>query len=147
MPYIQLIQKIDLAIWKTDQNTKKINHITLEIFQMIIAVFLINNLVEKVCFFEKTFWLANISVNVILQMSFFTLSNINIQFIYQKFYWRLYIVIKALSTIHYIIFINHKKFAAIVLEKNEKTFEVYISSLRNFNKGFQIFIYPTYKTN
>ena len=51
---------------------------------------------KRSCFFEKTFRLADISMNITLGMFFFTLSNIKIDFVDYRFYWRMYTSAKVL---------------------------------------------------
>lgn len=48
---------------------------------MVIANFLMNDKDIKVKFFETTFLLANVNLNVILKISFFILTNANIKFL------------------------------------------------------------------
>lgn len=55
-----------------------------------------HNKAEKVCFFEETFLLADISIDVTLKMLFLILSNENIHFTRQSLYWRSYTPAKAL---------------------------------------------------
>lgn len=75
-------KKLGLVIQKTDVKAQKIDNITLETFGMIIAAFTVYNRAKKVCFFEKTFLLADINMNVALKMLFLILSNADIYFIY-----------------------------------------------------------------
>lgn len=65
---------------------------------MIIAKFLIQNSLETVCFFEKTFLLANTSIEMILRMFFLFFSNTDIEFADEKLIWRLYIAAETLLT-------------------------------------------------
>lgn len=51
---------------------------------MVIAGFSVQNRLEKVEFFEKTFLLADISIKVVLEMLFLTFSDINIWFTKKK---------------------------------------------------------------
>lgn len=51
---------------------------------MVLASFQVEDKLEKPCFFLKTFWVANISIKVILNMFFLILSNANLLFAEQK---------------------------------------------------------------
>ena len=53
----------------------------LNIYEMVIAAFLITDKAKQVKFFEKTFLVINISPEIVLGMLFLTLSNINIDFL------------------------------------------------------------------
>lgn len=57
-------------------------------------------------FFDKNFLLANISMNIVLEISFLIFSNINILFIEKRFFWKNYIITKILPTIYKIKLIN-----------------------------------------
>lgn len=74
------IKKLDFVIWKTDVGAQKIDSTTLKTFKVVIAAFSMYNRAEKFCFFEKTFLLADISIDMALKPFFFTLSNANIYF-------------------------------------------------------------------
>ena len=62
-------------------------------------------------------------------MFFFTLSNVDIQFTEKKLTWRSYTIAKFLSTTKWVELINKKKFAKIALDKDFKTFMVYVLTL------------------
>lgn len=51
---------------------------------MIITGFSVQDKLKKVQFFEKTFLLANINIEVVLKMLFLIFSNINIRFAEKK---------------------------------------------------------------
>lgn len=61
-------RKYSLHIWKTDVGTQKINGSRLETFDMVIASILLDDKDRKSWFFEKTFLLGNISMNIALEM-------------------------------------------------------------------------------
>ena len=88
-----------------------------------------NDRAKKVCFFEKTFLLADISMDLALKMFFFTLSNADVHFTNQKLHWRFYIIAKALLTTCRLELINQKKFVMVTLGKNNKVFVVYVKFL------------------
>lgn len=56
----------------------------METFEIVIVVFWVDDKGGKICFFEKIFLLANISINMALEMLFLTLSNKDNQFIYRE---------------------------------------------------------------
>lgn len=51
---------------------------------MVIAAFLIIDQVKKVKFFEKSFLIANISLDVVFKIFFLTLNDTNIDFLKKK---------------------------------------------------------------
>lgn len=72
-------------------------------------------------------------------MFFFILRNVEINVIDQKFNWRSYTTIEALSTIKQVTLIEKKKFAAATLDSNDETFVVYIAFFANFNLNIYLF--------
>ena len=69
-------------------------------------------------------------MDMVLRMPFLSLNNIDIEFAeLRKLTWKLYIAIKALLTTCWIKFINKSEFAAAALDKNSKTFMIYIATL------------------
>lgn len=67
-------------------------------FEIGIKFFVIINKEKKSQFLKKIFLLANFSINVVLKMLFFILSNVKINFIKLGFFRRTYTFIKAIST-------------------------------------------------
>ena len=64
-----------------DVYIQKIDSFILATFDIAIAAFLINDKDGIVRFFEKTFLLANISLDVIFEMLFLTLKNTDVRFL------------------------------------------------------------------
>lgn len=50
-------------------------------FEIVLARFQVKDKFERARFFQETFLLANISMEIVLGMLFLTLSNVNIQFL------------------------------------------------------------------
>ena len=106
---------------------------------MVIATFSVYNKARKVYFFEETFLLADISIDVALRMLFLTLSNADIRFTDRESYWKTYSISRALPIIHHIELINQKEFAVAVLGKDDEVFVVYVTSLA---VGTKITVHP-----
>ena len=121
--------KLGLKVQKTDIGAQKIDGSTLETFGMVLADFQIENKLGKARFFQETFLLANISVEIVLDMLFLTLSNANIQFVEKELTWRSYTTAKALPTTKRVKLIDKKEFAKAALDGNSETFVVYVASL------------------
>lgn len=77
-------------------------------------------------FFGETFLLAEISMDIILGISFIIISNVEINFAIWDFYWKTYIAAKALSIIRQVELIRKKNFTVEVLDPEDKTFIVHI---------------------
>lgn len=76
--------------------------------------------------------LADISIELILRMSFLSLSIINIKFAnLEKLIQRSYIIVKHLLTTNKVKFNNEKKFIKVVLDENLETFIIYIVALES----------------
>lgn len=124
------IAKLGLPICKTDIGAQKIDRLTLVIYDKLIARFLLHNKLKRVRFFEKIFFLADISIEVILEMSFCCLSEVNIRFIeVNHLIWRSYNTAKALLITKRVELIDKKEFAPPALDKNAKIFMIHIAVL------------------
>lgn len=62
-------------------------------------------------------------------MLFLVFSIINCHFGAEKPIWKFYTVVEALSTINKVEIIDKKKYAKIALDRNSKTFVVYVAAL------------------
>lgn len=78
--YLSFMKRLSLRICKTDVRTEKINSSLPETYNMIITLYHMNDRDKKSCFIKKTFLLAGISMVVLFEMLFLTLSNIEIIF-------------------------------------------------------------------
>lgn len=53
----------------------------LDTYEMIVTAFLMMDKTNQVKFFKKTFLIANVSLEVVFEMFFLTISNVNIDFL------------------------------------------------------------------
>ena len=79
--YLTFAKKLSLRIRSTDIGMQKIDGTMLDIYRMVVAVFLIINKANRVKFFEETFLVANISPKVGFGMLYFTFSKQDIYFL------------------------------------------------------------------
>ena len=91
--------KWGFQVYHIDIRAQKIDGSTLKIFKMVIASFQVEDKLRSARFFRETFLLADISVEVVLDMLFLTFSNADVQFVEKELTWRSYITAKALPTI------------------------------------------------
>lgn len=70
--------KFGLVNQKTDVSAQKIDGLTLIIYGIVLAGFSVQNKLGKVWFFEEIFLLADISMDVVLEMPVLTVSNADI---------------------------------------------------------------------
>lgn len=96
---------------------------------MVIASFLVKDKEERSCFFEKTFLLANISINIALCIPFFILSNVEIYNVDFYIYWKIYTVAKVFPTIRQVKLIRKREFVTATLDLEHQVFIVYIASI------------------
>ena len=73
---------------ETDVRAQKIDSSLLATYGMVIATFQVINKLGRTRFFQKTFLLADTTIEVVLGMPFLTLSNVNIQFAEKELTWR-----------------------------------------------------------
>ena len=73
--------KLDLKVYLTNVRAQKIDGFTLETFGMVLASFEVEDKLGRAQLFQKTFLVADISTEVVLNMSFLTFSNANVSFV------------------------------------------------------------------
>ena len=78
-------QELGLPIKTTDIGAQKIDGTILDTFGMVVVAFSVTDKANRVKCFEETFPVANISPEVLLGMSFLTLSDANVDFLGQEF--------------------------------------------------------------
>ncbi len=96
---------------------------------MIVSTFSVSDKDSKERFFEKNFLLADIKWDIVLGMSFLTMSNADIDFQAQDLQWRSYIIEDVLPTIRQVELIGKKEFAAAALDPEHEAFVVHVSTL------------------
>ena len=121
--------KLGLKVRPTDVGAQKIDGSTLETFGMVLASFQVEDKLGRTRYFQETFLLADISVEVVLGMPFLTLSNADIQFAEKELTWRSYTVAEALPTTKRVEIIDRKEFAKAALDEHVEAFVVHVTSL------------------
>ena len=71
---------LDLTVRMTDVGVQKIDRSLLATYGMVIAALQVVDKLGRSWFFQETFLLADISMEVVLGMAFFIFSNANVQF-------------------------------------------------------------------
>lgn len=117
---------LGLKVYFYDIGTQKIDGSTLEKFEIVLANFQVDNKLRKTRFFQETFLLADINVEVILSIFFLTLNNTDIQFAEKRLTNRSYTTAKVLSMTKQVELINKKKFAKVALNENSEIFVTYV---------------------
>ncbi len=122
--------KLELRPRPTNVRVQKIDGSPLETHGMASARFSIQDSLGRVRFFEETFLLTNTSMEVVLEMSFLSLSNADVEFAeLGKLTWRFYIAAEALPTTSRVELIDKREFAKVALDENLETFVVQVSAL------------------
>ena len=65
----------------TNVSAQKIDNTTLETYRMVIAAFSVTKQANRIRFFKETFLVVKNSPNVVLEMSFLTLSDAKVDFL------------------------------------------------------------------
>lgn len=121
--------KLGFKIWPTNLKVLKIDGSTLEIFGMVLANFQFKDKFKKAQFFQKTLLVADISVEMILEILFLTFNNANMLFVERELIWRAYSTVEVLFTTKWMQIINRKNFAAAALVPTKIAFVVHITYL------------------
>ncbi len=72
--------QLGFKIQKTNIEAQKINITTLKIYGIVVSIFSISDKDNRERFIKESFLLADMKPNVVLEMSFLTMSNANINF-------------------------------------------------------------------
>ena len=121
--------KLGLKIYFTNVGVQKINNSTLKTFKIILASFQVENKLGEPRFFQETFLLIDLSMEVVLGMPFLTFNNANIQFAYKELTGRFYITVEALPTTKQVEIMDRKEFAKAALDEHVKAFVVHMTFL------------------
>ncbi len=121
--------KLGLIPRPTNVGAQIIDGSTLVTYGMALAGFSLQDSLGRVRFFEETFLLADISMEVILGMSFLSFSNADFQFGAGELTWRSYTVAEALPTARRRGLIDKHEFAKAALGENSETFVVHVAAL------------------
>ena len=96
---------------------------------MVITDCSVKDKLKKVQFFQETFLLANIGLEVVLGILFLTFSRADIWFTEQEFVWKICMAVEVLPTIKGVEIIDKKKFAIVALSANNKIFVRHVAAL------------------
>ncbi len=119
--------KLGLRPRPTNVRVQKIVGSPLETNGMASARFSIYDSLERVRFFEETFLLVDISMEVVLGMPFLSA---DIEFAeLGKLTWRSHTAAEVLPTTSRVEFIDKREFAKAALDENLETFVVHVSAL------------------
>ena len=119
-------KKLSLPIRPMDIGAQKINSITLNTYEIVVAAFLVTNKANQIRFFKEIFLMANVSLEVVFGILFFTLNSADVDFLDWKLWWRTYTTKKALPTIRRVKLVDKKEFAAATLEPEHETYVVHV---------------------
>ena len=127
--YPTFARKLGLPIRSTDVGAQKIDRIMLDTFAMVVSAFSVTDKANQLRFFEETFLVANISLEVVLEMPFFILSGADVNFAGRKLWWKTYTTKKILSTTKRVKLVGKKEFAVAALDPEHETYVVHVASL------------------
>lgn len=102
-------------------------------------MFKVKNKEKKFVFFEEIFLQTNPSMEVVLKILFFILSNMKINFFGFKLFFKTYTITKIISIIKWDKLIEKKEFIIIALDQEQKTHMVHVASFINFNSHIYSF--------
>ena len=96
---------------------------------MVVSTFSILKKDNKERFFEKSFLLADVKLEILLGILFLTINNVNIDFQAWNLQWRSYIIENVFPTTIQVELIRKKKFAVTALDPGYRAFVVHVTVL------------------
>ena len=127
--YPAFTKQPSLLIRPTDVGAQKIDGTTLDTYGMVVAAFSVEDKTNWVRFFEKTFLVANVSPEVVLEIPFLTLSGADIDVLGWELRWRTYTTKKGLPTTKRIELVGKKKFVVAAHDPEYETHTDHVASL------------------
>ncbi len=121
-------QQLGLKICMTNIKAQKIDGTTLETYGIVVSTFSVLDKDGRERFFERSFLLANVKLDIMLGIPFLTMSNTNVDFQAQDFQWRSYTTRNLLSTTRWVELIGNKKLVAAALDTEHEAFIVHSCS-------------------
>lgn len=109
-------------------------------FKIIIAFFEIEDEEKKSLFFKKIFVSAKFSTDIILGILSLNWSNVKINFLKLKLFWKTYTLIKTISRTKQVKLVDKKAFVVATLDLEKKTYIVPITSFNSFNLYVNYFV-------
>ena len=97
---------------------------------MVVVAFLMMDKANRIRFCKKIFLVANVSPEIVFEMTFLTRSSADIDFLGWELWWRTYTTKEAFATIRYVKLVGKKDFIAATLNPEYEIFVVYVASLR-----------------
>ena len=122
-------KELVLLIRPTDIGAQKIDSTMLDTFKMVVVAFSVTNKANQVRFFEETFLIANVSLEIVLGILFLILSGADVNFFGQELWWSAYTTKKTLLTTRRVELVSKKEFAAVALDPEYETYVVHIGSV------------------
>ncbi len=131
------VQQLGLKICKTNVGAQKIDGTTLEIYGMVVSIFSVSDEDSREKFFEESFLVADVKLDIMLRMPFLTMSNADVNFQARDLQWRSYTTGDVLSTTRQVEFIEKKEFATAALDPEHEAFVFQVAAL-NVDSGDEI---------
>ena len=97
----------------------------------VVAAFSVEDKANRVRFFEETFLVANVSLEVVLGMPFLFLSGADVDFSGRELRWKTYTTKEVLPTTRRVELVGKKEFAAAALDPEHETYVVHVASFRS----------------
>ena len=128
---LSFAKQLGLRIRLIDVGVHKIDSIMLDTHKIVVATFSVMDKANRIRLFEETFLIANVWPEVVLEMLFFTLSGVDVDFSGQKPRWRIYTTKEALLTTRHVELVGKNEFAVAAFDLKHKTFVVHVASLHS----------------
>ena len=120
-------KKLGFKTQKTNVRAQKIDNSALETFRMVITNFQEENKGGRPRFFQETFLVADTKFELVLEMPFLKISNVDVAFSEKTLTWKSCTTNKALPTTKQVQLVNPKEFFIAVLDVDSETFVVHVA--------------------
>ena len=122
-----LTRKLSLHIQKTNLGSQKINGSAFKTFGIVIVDFQVEDKIGRPRLFQKIFLAADTKFEVVLEIFFLKISNVDIAFGEKTLTWKSNTPNKALLNTEQVQLVDLKEFVIVTLDKDSKTFVMHMA--------------------
>ncbi len=131
--------QLDLKVCKTNIRAQKIDGTTVETYRMVVSIFSLSDKDGRERFFEGSFFFADVKPDIVLKITFLTMSNTDIDFQAWDLQWRSYTIENVLPTTRRVELIGKKEFVAAALDSEHEAFIIHVAAL-NLDSGDEVYL-------
>lgn len=125
---LAFVLKLNFGVYYIDIRAPKIPGYISKTFKIVFASYQVKKKLGHIQYFQKTFLLNDISIEIMLKMTFLVFSSVKIPFVEKKITQQFYTLAKTFTTTKQVELINKNKFTKIALNQKSSIFMIYVKA-------------------